>query len=69
MTSAKTSYRKNLMRGRSQLPRESSIVLMNNLDAQTTYDFKEYTATRSPGFPRLVPRMSFSPWMQAPNTC
>ena len=38
------SYRKSLMRGRSQLPRERSILLMDNLHAQTTDEFKEYLA-------------------------
>lgn len=33
---AKKSYCPSLMRGRSELPRERTILLMNNLQAQTT---------------------------------
>ena len=39
---AQRSYRKNLMRGRSHLPQERSILLMDNLHAQTTDAFKEF---------------------------
>ena len=39
---AQRSYRKSLMRGSSQLPRKRSILLMENLHAQTTDAFKEY---------------------------
>ena len=35
-------YRKSLMRGRSYLPQERSILLMDNLHAQTTDAFKEF---------------------------
>ena len=39
---AQRSYRKSLMRGRSHLPQERSVLLMDNLHAQTTDAFKEF---------------------------
>ena len=41
---AKRSYRKSLMRGRGELPKARSILIMDNLHAQTTDAFKEYLA-------------------------
>ena len=43
---AQRSYRKSLMRGRSHLPQERSILLMDNLHAQTTDAFKEFLSER-----------------------
>ena len=41
---AKKSYREGLMRGRGGLPKARSILIMDNLHAQTTDGFKEYLA-------------------------
>lgn len=41
---AKRSYREGLMRGRGELPKARSILIMDNLHAQTTDEFKEYLA-------------------------
>ncbi|CAB1106944.1 unnamed protein product [Ectocarpus sp. CCAP 1310/34] len=41
---AKRSYRKGLMRGRGELSKARSILIMDNLHAQTTDEFKEYLA-------------------------
>lgn len=41
---AKRSYREGLMRGRGELPKARSILIMDNLHAQTTDGFKEYLA-------------------------
>ncbi|CAN0376864.1 unnamed protein product, partial [Ectocarpus sp. 4 AP-2014] len=38
----KKSFRPSLMRGRSQLPMERTLLLMDNLHAQTTDKFKDY---------------------------
>ncbi|CAB1105285.1 unnamed protein product [Ectocarpus sp. CCAP 1310/34] len=39
---AKRSYLEGLMRGRGELPKARSILIMDNLHAQTTDEFKEY---------------------------
>ena len=41
---AKKSYREGLMRGRGELPKARSILIMDKLHAQTTDGFKEYLA-------------------------
>eukprot|EP00903_Cladosiphon_okamuranus_P011767 g11061.t1 len=41
---AKKSYRPTLMRGRIQLPRKRTILLMDMMHAQTTDELKEYMA-------------------------
>ncbi|CAB1105649.1 unnamed protein product [Ectocarpus sp. CCAP 1310/34] len=41
---AKGSYREGLMRGRGELRNARSILIMDNLHAQTTDEFKEYLA-------------------------
>lgn len=41
---AKRSYREGLIRGRGELPRARSILIMDNLHAQTTDEFKGYLA-------------------------
>ncbi|CAB1106446.1 unnamed protein product [Ectocarpus sp. CCAP 1310/34] len=41
---AKRSYREGLMRGRGEPPKARSILIMNNLHAQTTDEFREYLA-------------------------
>ncbi|CAB1117355.1 unnamed protein product [Ectocarpus sp. CCAP 1310/34] len=41
---AKRSYRDGLIRGRGELPKARSILIMDNLHAQTTDEFKGYLA-------------------------
>ncbi|CAB1106728.1 unnamed protein product [Ectocarpus sp. CCAP 1310/34] len=41
---AKRSYREGLIRGRGELPKARSILIMDNLHAQTTDEFKGYLA-------------------------
>ncbi|CAB1098731.1 unnamed protein product [Ectocarpus sp. CCAP 1310/34] len=43
---AKRSYREGLMRGRGKLPKARSILIMDNLHAQTTDEIMEYLATQ-----------------------
>ncbi|CAB1103677.1 unnamed protein product [Ectocarpus sp. CCAP 1310/34] len=44
MERAKRSYREGLMRGRGELPKARSILIVDNLHAPTTDEFKEYLA-------------------------